>query len=55
MKLRNFVNPSADSAPKIGHDFSSREVQKWKYVIKKKLLKNCAPILVFFIEKKRFE
>jgi hypothetical protein len=28
MKLPNFVNPSADSSPKIGHDFSNKGIQK---------------------------
>ena len=51
MKLPSFVNPSADSSPKIGHDFSNKEVQKWK-LSKNSFNKKCAPKLVFFIEKK---
>ena len=51
MKLPNFVNPSADSLPKIGHDFSNKEVQKWQ-LSKNSFNKECAPKLVFFIEKK---
>ena len=27
IKLPNFVNPSADMSPKIGHDFSNKVVQ----------------------------
>jgi hypothetical protein len=30
MKLPNFVNPSADSLSKIGHDFSNNLAQKMK-------------------------
>ena len=30
MKLPNFLNSSANSSPKIGHDFSNKEVQKLK-------------------------
>ena len=53
MKVPNFVNPSADSPPKIGHD---KEVQKWK-LSKSRFNEKCAPKLVFFIAKKieRFE
>ena len=56
MKLPNFVNPSTDSSPKIGHDFSNKKVQKWKS-LKNLFNEKCAPKLVFFIEKKseRFE
>ena len=31
MKLPNSVNPSADNSPKIGHDFSNKEVQNGSY------------------------
>ena len=31
MKLPNFVNPSADSSPKIGQDFSNKEVKNGSY------------------------
>ena len=51
MKFPNFVNPSADTSPKIGHDFSNEKVQKWK-LSKKHFSKKCVPKLVFFIEKK---
>ena len=54
MKLPNFVNPSADSSPKIGYDFSHKEDQKWK-LSKNSFSKKCAPKLVFFIEKKNSE
>ena len=57
MKLPDFVNPSADSPPKIGHDFSNKvEVQKWK-LSKSSLNEKCPPKLVFFIAKEfeRFE
>ena len=49
MKLPN-INLSADSLPKIGHDFSIKRVQKIE-VIKKNLTKNVL-LLGFFIEKK---
>jgi hypothetical protein len=52
------VNPSADSPPKIGHDFSktNKEVQKWKFS-KSSFIEKCALKLFFFIAKKfeRFE
>jgi hypothetical protein len=51
MKLPNFVNPSTDSLPKIGHDFSNKVVQKLK-LSRNSFNKRCAPKLVFFIEKK---
>ena len=31
MKLPNFENLSADSLPKIGHDFSNKEVENGSY------------------------
>ena len=51
MKLPNFVNPSAVSSSKIGHDFCIKEVQKWK-LSNNSFNKKCAPKLVFLIEKK---
>ena len=42
MKLPHFVNPSADRSPKIRHDFSNKEVQKWK-LSKKKVSKKMCP------------
>ena len=52
MKLPNFVNSSADSPPKIGHDFTNnKEVQKWQ-LQKNSFNDKCAPKLKFFIEKK---
>ena len=50
MKLPNFVNPSADSSPKIGHDFSNKGIQKWK-LSKNSFNKKCAPKLVLLIKK----
>ena len=52
MKLPNFVNPSADISPKIGHDFSNKVVQKLK-LSKNSFNKKCAHKLVFFIEKNK--
>ena len=44
-------NPSADdSLPKIGHDFSNKEVQKWK-LSKSSFNGKCAPKLFFFTAK----
>ena len=31
MKSPHFVNPSADSSPKIGHDFSNKEIKNGSY------------------------
>ena len=42
MKLPNFLNSSADSSPKIGHDFSNKGVQKLK-LSKNALAKNVLP------------
>ena len=54
MELPNFVNPSADSSPKIGHNFRNKEVQKWK-LSKNSFNNKCVPKLVFFIAKKNSE
>ena len=51
MKLPHFVNPSADRSPKIRHDFSNKEVQKWK-LSKNSFNKKFALKLVLFNEKK---
>ena len=46
MKQRNFLNSFTDSTPKIGHDFSNKEI-----------IKQCSPKSLFFVKKKsdRFE
>jgi hypothetical protein len=49
MRLPYFGNPSSDSSPKIGHDFSNKVVQKFKSS-KNSFNKKCALKLVFFIE-----
>ena len=40
MKLPNFLNSSADSSPKIGHDVNNKGVQKLKLSKKKGFNKN---------------
>ena len=52
MKLPNFVNLSADSASKIGHEFNNIVVQKLK-LEKTYLHKKCATERVFCNEKKQ--
>ena len=49
MKLP-IVNPSADSPPKIWHDFSKKEIQKLK-LSQNSFNEKRAPELVFFIAK----
>ena len=51
MKLPNFVSPSRESLPKIGHDFSNKVVQKLKSSINH-FYKKCAHKQLFFNEKK---
>ena len=51
MKLPNFVNPSTDSLPTIGHDLSNKEVKNESYQELHSLNKKGAAKSVFFIEK----
>ena len=51
MKLPNFVSSSGDGSSKIGHDFSSKVVQKLKLSINN-FYKKCAHKQLFFNEKK---
>ena len=51
MKLPNFMSSSGDGSSKIGHDFSSKVVQKLKLSINN-FYKKCANKQLFFNEKK---
>ena len=51
MKLSNFVSSSGDGSSKIGHDFSNKVVQKWKFSINN-FYKKCAHKQLCFNEKK---
>ena len=51
MKLPHFVNPSADSSSKIGHDFSNKVGQKLK-LSKNYFHKKSASKRVFFNKRK---
>ena len=45
MKLPNFLNPSAESLSKNGHDFSNKVVQELKLLSKSIFIKNVLHIL----------
>ena len=51
MKLPHFVSSSGDGLSKIGHDFSSKVVQKLK-LSTNHFYKRCAPKQQLFIEKR---